>query len=102
MWVDASSTQIQLTYCGQPVSAPRFPVFLAMNFKSFSCALLFYVTLTRAHGDHSHETESGDAAQYAQRHVRVHLTHLFTVLISITVRWRRSIICMQSRSITLV
>lgn len=47
-----------------------------MNFKSFSCALFFYVAFTRAHGDHSHEPESGDAVQYAQRHVRVHLTHL--------------------------
>jgi hypothetical protein len=49
-----------------------------MNFKSFSCALLFYVALTRAHGDHSHEPDSGDAAQYAQRHVRVHLTDIFS------------------------
>ena len=47
-----------------------------MNFKSFSCALLFYVALTWAHESHSHEPESGDAAQYAQRHVRVHLMHL--------------------------
>jgi hypothetical protein len=73
-----SSTQIQLTYCGrgQPVSVPSFLVFLAMNIKSFSCALLYYVAFTRAHGDHSHEPDSGDAAQYAQRHVRVHLMHL--------------------------
>jgi hypothetical protein len=47
-----------------------------MNFKSFSCALLFYATLTQAHGDHSHEPDSTDAAQYAQRHVRMHLTHI--------------------------
>ncbi|KAF8499223.1 hypothetical protein F5888DRAFT_1611914 [Russula emetica] len=40
-----------------------------MNFKSFSCALIFYVALTRAHGDHSHEPDSDDAAQYAQRHM---------------------------------
>ncbi|KAN0121620.1 hypothetical protein V8E52_003516 [Russula decolorans] len=40
-----------------------------MNFKSLSSALLFYVALTRAHGDHSHEPDSGDAAQYAQRHM---------------------------------
>ncbi|KAF8481004.1 hypothetical protein DFH94DRAFT_437957 [Russula ochroleuca] len=40
-----------------------------MNFKSFSCALLFYVALTRAHAGHSQEPESGDAAQYAQRHM---------------------------------
>ena len=73
-----SSTQIQLTYSGQPVSVPSSLVLLPMNFKSLSCALLFYVALTRAHGDHSHEPDSGDAAQYAQRHVRVHLTHLFS------------------------
>ena len=71
-----SSTQIELTYCGRLVSVPSFHVFPPMNFKSFSCALLFYVALTRAHGDHSHEPDSGDAAQYAQRHVRVHITHL--------------------------
>ncbi|KAI0286850.1 hypothetical protein BGY98DRAFT_1182721 [Russula aff. rugulosa BPL654] len=40
-----------------------------MNFKSFSCALLFYATLTQAHGGHSHEPDSTDAAQYAQRHM---------------------------------
>ena len=47
-----------------------------MIFKSFPSALLFYVALTRAHGGHSQEPESGDAAQYAQRHVRVHLMHI--------------------------
>ncbi len=45
-----------------------------MNLRSFSCALLVYVAFTRAHGDHSHEPDSGDT-EYAQRHVRVH-THV--------------------------
>ncbi len=77
--VGALSTHIQLSYCGRPPSVPSVLVFLAMNLnlRSFSCALLLYVTLTQAHGDHSHEPVSGDAAQYAQRHVCVHLTHLF-------------------------
>jgi hypothetical protein len=47
-----------------------------MIFKSFSCALFFYAALTRAHGGHSQEPVSGDAAEYAQRHVRVYLMHL--------------------------
>ena len=70
-----SSTQIQLTYYGrgQPVSVPSFLVFLTMNLKSSSCTLFYYVASMRAHGDHSHEPDSGDAVQYAQRHIRVHL-----------------------------
>lgn len=65
-------------YClpGRSVFSQRF-LAMNLNLKSFSYALLFYVTLTRAHGDHSHEPDSGDAAQYAQRHVRVHLARLF-------------------------
>lgn len=50
-----------------------------MNIKSFSCALLFYVALTRAHEGHSDEPVSGDATHYAQRHVRVvfHISRIF-------------------------
>jgi hypothetical protein len=51
-----------------------------MIFKSFPSALLFYVALTRAHGGHSQEPESGDAAQYAQRHVRMHLMHISVLI----------------------
>lgn len=73
-----------------------------MNFKSFSCALLFCVSLTRAHGGHSYQPDSGDAAQYAQRHVRVRVfMHLFRFNQYHT-RWRRSIICTQTRIIALL
>ncbi len=81
-------------------SVPSVLIFLHMNIKSFSCALFLYVALTQAHGDHSHEPDSGDPAQYAQRHVRVQLVHL-SVLMSIATRWQRSIICTQARRITL-
>jgi len=37
--------------------------------KSLSCALLILAALTQAHEGHSHEPASGDAAQYAQRHM---------------------------------
>jgi len=45
-----------------------------MTIKPLSCALLLLVALTQAHEGHSHEPASGDAAQYAQRHVRAFFT----------------------------
>jgi hypothetical protein len=47
---------------------------LGMTIKSLSCVLLILAALTQAHEGHSHEPASGDAAQYAQRHVRVFFT----------------------------
>ncbi|KAI0307631.1 hypothetical protein B0F90DRAFT_1807082 [Multifurca ochricompacta] len=40
-----------------------------MNAKSFALAIIFYVASIQAHGDHPQEHISGDAAQYAQRHM---------------------------------
>ena len=42
-----------------------------MNFKPFPSALIYLVASVLAHGDHSHEPISGDAVEYAMRHVRV-------------------------------
>lgn len=74
-----------------------------MNIKSISSVFLFYVALTQAHGDHSNSKEpiSGDAAQYAQRHVRVSHISLLDEKIN-PARWRRSTICTQALSTMLI
>ncbi len=42
-----------------------------MNLKPFPFALVFLVASVLAHGDHPQGHVSGDAAEYARRHVRV-------------------------------
>jgi len=44
-------------------------VFVVMNLKPFPLALIFLVASVLAHGDHPQEPVSGDAAEYARRHM---------------------------------
>jgi len=42
---------------------------MVMNLKPFPLALIFLVASVLAHGDHPQEHVSGDAAEYARRHM---------------------------------
>lgn len=69
-----------------------------MNLKSFPLALIFLVASVLSHGDHSQEHISGDAEDYAKRHVRVLAPNSCSLgfkFVRHATRWQRSIICTQ-------
>lgn len=72
----------------------------AMHFQSLPFSLFLYLCSVAAHGAHEESKEplTGDAAQYAQRHVRLSTVSSYLEKVDLNTskcmcRWRRNIIC---------
>ena len=69
-----------------------------MNLKPFPLTLIFLAASVLAHGDHSQGHTSGDAEEYARRHVRVLAPNscgLGFKFVCHPTRWQQNIICTQ-------